>query len=939
MLKNWRILLIFMGFLAYAYPHSASIAKTASERSFDFYESALTLFDREDYRGAIIQLRNSLQQDPQNIPARVLFGKAYLRLGDGAGAEKQLLFARTSGADESLVVIPLGRAYLVQAKNKELLAEIRKGNRQPEIEAEVRFLRGQAYMNRHQLVRAEASFKEALELHENHPTAVLGMARLRQTQGRDNEAEAWVDRAIKISPEDADAYYVKGEILRTRTQYDKAIEYYDKAIAIADRHLPARTSRAASLLDTGKDKEALEDILYVRAELPNDPKTAYLHALILFREKKYREAEIAVRDAAASMDGRDPEFVINHPPSLLLRGSLSYALRRFDEAYPYLVRYIEMVPVHSGARKMLGAIQLRRNEPKDAAKTLKTAIRLDPTDTDIMVLLGNAYMRTREYNKAVQLFEKAASLAESTIGIRTRLAMARLALGQRERGIEELSRIVDESKELNRAAIVLGMLHINSGKLKDAIAVADLLKEKFKDNPFPYNLAGSAYMNAKKNTLARREFEKAIELGPLYTPALYNLAALDIREQKIEKARQSYLDILKKLPTESRAMLELSQLAEGRGDLETAIRWLSQIRKLDLNSVRPMLKLVDFYLRTGRQKDALILANELEEKNPRNANILEAKARALIATGQSAKAIETYRHASTASSSHPRVLLRIGASQMRLRDFEGARASFKNAIALEPKYLPAHQQLIALEAKTVGVEKALEMARAIEQGYPKSPMGNLLVGDLLMQKKDYSKAIESYQAALKKGNSSAVAIRLYHAKSKAGQRTEAIRFLENWNEKNPGRVAILRVLALGYVHAGLIEKATLMHEAYLFRQPNDPAMLNNLATLYLKKNDRRALPTAKKAWDMRPEQPAVLDTYGWALVKYSDPSKGLRYLRLARTRASNQPEIGYHIAEALYRLGRDSEAKRELVKILNSGKTFSEAEDARRLLAKINRQL
>ena len=50
---------------------------------------------------------------------------------------------------------------------------------------------------------------------------------------------------------------------------------------------------------------------------------------------------------------------------------------------------------------------------------------------------------------------------------------------------------------------------------------------------------------------------------------------------------------------------------------------------------------------------------------------------------------------------------------MRLRDFDGARTTFKNAIALNPKFLPAHQQLIALEAKTGGIEKALDMAKKV----------------------------------------------------------------------------------------------------------------------------------------------------------------------------------------------------------------------------------
>ena len=64
------------------------IAKTGGTKSFEFYEDALRLFASKDYRGAIIQLKNALQQDHRNLSARVLLGKSYLRFGVGASAER-----------------------------------------------------------------------------------------------------------------------------------------------------------------------------------------------------------------------------------------------------------------------------------------------------------------------------------------------------------------------------------------------------------------------------------------------------------------------------------------------------------------------------------------------------------------------------------------------------------------------------------------------------------------------------------------------------------------------------------------------------------------------------------------------------------------------------------------------------------------------------------
>src|SRR5690606_24090568 len=127
--------------LAAASPQPA-LSSTASQRSYEFYESAISLFNKSEYRASIIQLKNALQQDPRNLAARVLLGRAYLRVGEGAEAEKQLWSARNAGADEALVLPSLGRALLLQQKHKLLLEEIREGVRPPRIEGEIRFLRG-----------------------------------------------------------------------------------------------------------------------------------------------------------------------------------------------------------------------------------------------------------------------------------------------------------------------------------------------------------------------------------------------------------------------------------------------------------------------------------------------------------------------------------------------------------------------------------------------------------------------------------------------------------------------------------------------------------------------------------------------------------------------------------------------------------------------------
>src|SRR5215469_4134583 len=73
-------------------------AKTAD----DYIKSAQEQRAAGDISSAIADLKNALQQDPKNLPARVLLAQYYLDLPDPIGAEAALRRAREDGADDKL---------------------------------------------------------------------------------------------------------------------------------------------------------------------------------------------------------------------------------------------------------------------------------------------------------------------------------------------------------------------------------------------------------------------------------------------------------------------------------------------------------------------------------------------------------------------------------------------------------------------------------------------------------------------------------------------------------------------------------------------------------------------------------------------------------------------------------------------------------------------
>src|SRR5262249_38429316 len=92
----------------------ASPVRAASDEPNRHYERAEGYLAKGGLQSAIIELKNAVQADPENGPARYALGVALLRIGDAAAAEKELTAARGHGVAESQLVDPLARSYLIR---------------------------------------------------------------------------------------------------------------------------------------------------------------------------------------------------------------------------------------------------------------------------------------------------------------------------------------------------------------------------------------------------------------------------------------------------------------------------------------------------------------------------------------------------------------------------------------------------------------------------------------------------------------------------------------------------------------------------------------------------------------------------------------------------------------------------------------------------------
>lgn len=897
--------------------------KAASE---EFYQDAKKYLKKGDANAAVIQLKNALQKDRNNISARKLLGEIYLRAGNGLAAEKELRAARRRGATDIETQIMIARAYSLQGKFKEILRELKDEVADESIRASILYLRGNAFFGLGMRRDAKASFEEAARLKPGDSQPKVGLAKILISDGKIPEARAQVEAALKANPKSVEALVIKGEMRRMKNDTEGALAAFDDALKINKTYVSALLGRAATLIDLNKDEAAQSDIQAVYSRMPNHPLASFLSALILAKKKDFVGAQEMLQRAGSALD--------DHLPSTYLRGAVNYALGHLEQAENELSRYVARVPDDVRARKMLGATLIRNRNYAGAVDKLKPLVDSGKADAQVLTLLGTAYMKTGRFAKGSELFERAAKAAPDVSSIRTQLALSRLVQGSSDQAVGDLQAAIDLDPEARQASVLLTLVHLRKSEFDEALKAAERLRKIMPGNPIVENLMGAAYLGKEDPATAREMFEKALKIKSDFHPARMNLAQLDMKEGHVDQAVRNYEKIIREDPKNLGALLAMADVAQRQNKPEKVVDWLKKASDANPKAIVPKLRLVEHYRQQRDIPRALSVAQALDRAVPNNPQVLEALGRMEITAGQKTGAVSTFRRLVGVAKDSPRAHQLLGAALLESDNRPAARRSFRDAIELDQGFVPALTALAELESRDGNVEAALKLAAKVTQKEPKSAIGPMLTGDVLMRSKQYDEALASYEKAVEKEDTSGLALRMYNARARLGRTEEGLRKLQQWVDRN-GAPGVRSSLANAYLTTGHYDDAIRESEKLLETNPENPVVLNNLAWLYDQKGDSRAVRTAEKALKLVPRSPQIKDTLGWILIRRGELARGTVLLKEAHTAAPKLGDIAYHLAVALNKSGRAEEARRTLERIFKADVKFSESANAQKLLEEL----
>lgn len=887
--------------------------------------SAKDYLEKDNPAAAIIQVKNLLAKNPNAVDARLLLAQALLESGDPVAAEVELRKAIDLKAPTGQVAPLLVRSMMAQGKAQKAIEELANSSTTNAAElAQLNIALGQAHVMLNDIESAQKRFNAALAAEPDNASAQLGLARLAAIKGDFAAADRMVDGVLAKNPREADAWHFKGDLQRAAQKPLEAREAYKKVLDIKPNSTSVHANIIMLDLQDNKLEAAGKQLAEMQKVAPKQPLTVYLEALLAFSRKDIPAASAAIENLLKMQ----PE----NPQGLQLAGAIAYVKRSDVQAQEYLAKALQKAPQLDYARRILVKSYQRSAQPAKALATLQPVLSSKKIAHEWLTLAGEVFMQNGDTEKAADFFAQAAKADPDNMRAKTALALSQMQLGHADQGIHDLQQIAASDKGIT-ADMALIASALRQKNFDDALKFIANLEKKQPDSALPHNLRGQALMGKKDIAAARQSFEKALTVDPAYLPAVTNLVALDLADNKIDQARQRYENVLAKNPKNVPALLSLAQLkARTGGSLDDVAGLLKKAISAEPNNPSPRFALISLLIGANEKDKARSVTEEALAALPDSPEILEAAGRVYQLSGDTNQALTIYNKLTNLLPDNPQSYLRIAEIQLAAKNKQAAHEILSKGLGRQPDSLPLQRAQIMLDVSEGRFNQALATANGIIKAQPKAPFGYVLAGDIHLAQKEGKAAAAAYADGLKNAPSGDLAGRLYLVQLQNGQNAEAESTANAWIKAHPQdqgfRLFIADIANKRKDYAAAIAQ----YRAVLAMAPKNPAVLNNLAWSLGQMHDPKALGYAEEAHKLAPNQPDIMETLGSLYIAQGKMSEGLALLSKASALAPQNPMLRLSYAKALIKTGKKAEARQALEALVKLGDRFPAQSEVTTLL-------
>ena len=475
-------------------------------------------------RDAVVEAQDIIKRNPNNLEARRLLGRIYLRsLGDmqsGSGSESVLKLA---------------------IEQYEQIVRLQPDSMDDHL------LLGRLYRLNNDLQKAENEFKTAVKLQPDSEEAVTTLAYLYNELG-DTARATQVLSSVPNPERSAKLYSALGYTYEQQKQYKDAIDAYRHAIEMDRDNLDAIRGLAQNLLNDGQADAALEQYKVIADANPEDAQTYVRIAEIYRKQGKY---DLALDDLkrAESMVQDSIEVPYNI-------AAIYQAQGRYDEAIPIMRDLLKKSEKPEGKYsngeksnravflERLGTIYRDQGNNQAANEIFRQIVALggDENIERGYQQVIDTWREAKEWQKATDAAKEAVQKLPTSRDLKMVLAAQQADMGAAEQALKDVRAMLkgggnsDDRQVYITLAQMCTRLHRFS-EAEQSLDKAEALSSKPEDKEYVWFLRGSTFEREKHYTEAEEQFKKVLASDPEHASALNYLGyMLADQNMKLEEA-------------------------------------------------------------------------------------------------------------------------------------------------------------------------------------------------------------------------------------------------------------------------------------------------------------------------------------------------------------------------------------------------------------------
>ncbi|MFH1285792.1 MAG: tetratricopeptide repeat protein [Candidatus Micrarchaeota archaeon] len=291
-------------------------------------------------------------------------------------------------------------------------------------------------------------------------------------KGKNETAITYLERAIELSPNNSDNYYVLALIYTELKNYRQAIRFFKKTLKLEPQYAEAHSGLGGVYLALGKHKEAHSHLT---------------KCIQLISKRKNWDADLYC--------------------------TLGLAFRELDDlgrASRYLRKAVKLKPNDAVFLCNTADLYMRRGRYAQAAHYAKQAIMTNSSHAISYANLACCYLMQRNYQKAIQYANTSLKLNKSAAAPEAycHLGAAHYKLGNYERALKAFQNAVDFDSHYFWTRFDLGVLYIKTGEYRKAVRALNKAVKLNSKHAQTYRHLWTAYSKLGEKEEARKAYRK-----------------------------------------------------------------------------------------------------------------------------------------------------------------------------------------------------------------------------------------------------------------------------------------------------------------------------------------------------------------------------------------------------------------------------------------------